>query len=113
MRVVWHALECYSEAPENHGEFPRVEANGPRGIAGAFVPILQDAGYLTPDVTLVCSATGEPAGPRPSLPELERLYREQPEVFKSVAQTLAGTYAYTLGYSDNNGTLTGLNRDSE
>jgi hypothetical protein len=112
MRVVWHALEQYSEAPQNHGEFPRVEANGPRSVAGAFVPMLQDAGYLPPDVSLVCSATGEPAGPRPSLHELEQLYRDQPDTFKSVAGTLAGTYAYTLGYGDANGTLVGLGRES-
>jgi hypothetical protein len=112
MRVVWHALEQYSEAPENHGEFPRVEASGPRGVAGAFVPALQDAGYLPADVSLVCSATGQPGGPRPSVHDLELLYRDQPEVFKSVARTLAGTYAYSLGYSDNNGTLIGLRRDS-
>jgi hypothetical protein len=111
MRIVWHALEQYSEAPEHHGDFPRVEADGSRSVAGAFVPILQDAGYLSPDVSLVCSANGDRAAPRPSLGELEQLYRNQPEVFKSVARTLAGNYAYSLGYNDN-GSLQGLRRDS-
>jgi hypothetical protein len=43
--------------------------------------------------------------------ELEQLYQNQPEVFKSVARSLAGNYAYSLGYSDN-GQLQGLRRDS-
>jgi hypothetical protein len=111
MRVVWQALEQYSDAPEHHGDFPRVEADGPRSVAGAFVPILQADGYLSPNVSLVCSATGERAGPRPSMGELEQMYQSQPEVFKSVARSLAGNYAYSLGYSDN-GQLQGLRRDS-
>jgi hypothetical protein len=110
MRQVWEALEQYS-AKQNHGEFPRVESDGPRSVAGAFVPILQDAGFLSPDVTLVCSSNGERAGPRPSLRELEAMYRDQPDLYTSVARTLAGTYAYTLGYGDN-GALVGLRRDS-
>jgi hypothetical protein len=111
MRIVWQALEQYSDAPEHHGDFPRVEPDGPRSVAGVFVPMLQDAGYLSPDVTLVCAGTGDPNPMRPSLGELEQLYCNQPEVFKSVARTLAGSYAYSLGYSDG-GSLQGLRRDS-
>ncbi len=111
MRTVWHALEQYSETPANHGEFPRVQPDGPRGVAGAFVPMLQDAGLLGPDVTLVCGAN-DASGPRPSLRELEQLYRDQPEVFKTIARTLAGSYAYSLGYTTNDSNLVGLRRDS-
>ncbi len=111
MRALWHALEQYSDSPQNHNEFPRVEADGPRGVAGVFAPVLQDAGLLAPDTTLFCSAGGDPAPPRPGVRDLEQLYREQPDAFKSVARTLAGTYAYSLGYNDN-GTLHGLRRDS-
>jgi len=111
MRVVWQALQNYSDAPANHGEFPRVEANGPHSVAGIFVPMLQDAGLLTSDVSLVCSGNGPAADGRPSLQDLEQLYHDQPDTFKAVTRTLAGTYAYTLGYTDN-GTLHGLRRDS-
>lgn len=111
MRAVWQALENYSEQPANHGEFPRVEANGPHSVAGIFVPMLQDAGLLTSDVSLVCSGTNPRGDSRPSLQDLDQLYREQPDTFKSLTHTLGGTYAYTLGYSGN-GELHGLRRDS-
>jgi len=111
LRVFWGALQPYSDTATNQHDFPRVEAEGPRSVAGIFVPILQDAGFLSPDASLTCSANANQPSSHTTVWELEQLYRNQPETFKSVAQQLAGSYAYSLGYIDN-GSLTGLRRDS-
>lgn len=108
LRKFWVALASYADRGE--GEFPRVEQDGPRSVAGVFVPILQDAG-LAFDVKLSCPAQPSHEPWRFSLADLERLYRDSPEEYRRVASELSGHYAYTLGYQSN-GVLHGLRRDS-
>jgi len=108
LRRFWVALGTYSDQCE--GEFPRVEQNGARGVAGVFVPLLQDRGLLS-DVSIACPATGQRPPSHCSLVELERLQREDPEAFTAAARDLAGNYAYSLGYMDGS-RLLGLRRDS-
>jgi hypothetical protein len=101
LRVLWHGLHNYSEVHEK--AFPRLDEGGARGVAGAFVPILADAGLLPTGASLVCPAEGpQPQPTRRSLRELEDLLQGRPEEFAAAARDLAGSYAYSLGYREGN-----------
>jgi hypothetical protein len=102
------ALQTYADRSNN--EFPRVEADGARSVAGIFVPILNDAGLLT-DVSIDCPAQGRREPYHYSVAELEEYYREAPGKFRTVTGYLAGHYAYCLGYEDGH-TLHSLRRDT-
>jgi hypothetical protein len=108
LRQIWEGLNAYADITE--GAFPRVEAEGARSVAGIFVPTLREAGVLS-DVSIRCPAQGSEPLPSFTLLDLERLYREQPELFRAAARSLAGSYAYTLGYRDGD-ELRGLERSS-
>jgi hypothetical protein len=108
LRLLWSALEVYSD--HHDGGFPAVEAHGPRAVAGIFVPILHDAGALSPDASVVCPAQGRQAPPAVSVGELEDLYLTRRQEFKKVARELAGSYAYSLGYREGDAHW-GLRRD--
>ncbi len=109
LRQFWVALQRYADRSNN--EFPRVEAAGPRSVAGVFVPILNDAGLLN-DVSIACPAQQGRREPLPcTVADLEQLYRDAPGRFRTVAGNLAGHYAYCLGYEDGHG-LHGLRRDT-
>jgi anti-sigma factor RsiW len=108
LRKYWEGLTSYAEA---HGQaFPRVEADGPRGVAGVFVPILADAG-LVGGVSADCTAQGHVPPPVISMARMEELYRDDPEEFAAVARKLCGSYAYSLGYEEGH-TLCGLTLNS-
>jgi hypothetical protein len=96
LRLFHQALIQYSETHD--GALPMVEAQGARGVAGAFIPMLNDAGALSPNVTVTC--TSRPARPpaRVTVDHLEYLWDRYPEQFRDVTHNLAGCYAYTLGY---------------
>lgn len=102
------ALQQYSDGYANH--YPTVQREGPLGIAGIFVPMLNDAGLVTPDMSVGCPALGLQAPPTKSVRELEWLYKTDPNGFQVIAPSLARDYAYTLGYLEN-GQLHGLSRD--
>jgi hypothetical protein len=108
LRKFWVALQGYSDTREN--DLPRVEARGPRAVAGVFLPILSDAG-LAPDVSVACPAREQRRPLRCSVEDLERLYRERPADYAAIARELAGHYAYCIGYSQGTSHL-GLRRDS-
>lgn len=102
------ALAAFADRGE--GEFPRVEHEGPRAVAGVFMPLLTDAG-LARDVRLSCPGQPKNEPWRHSVADLERLHRDSPDDYRRVAADLSGHYAYSLGYQDN-GRLRGLRRDS-
>jgi hypothetical protein len=104
----WVGLEAYADRTDN--AFPRVEAEGPRAVAGVFVPILTDCGLLQ-DASVSCPAQREQSAPRYTLAELERLYKGSPDAYRAAASDLAGHYAYCLGYQDGRAHR-GLRRDS-
>jgi hypothetical protein len=108
LRRFWGDLQAYSDRGE--GEFPRVEASGPRSVAGVFVPVLHDAG-LVREVSVVCPAQGQCDRPTCSVRDLEAAYHSSPEQFEALAGSLAGNYAYCLGYQEN-GVHLGLGRTS-
>src|SRR5262249_7152633 len=72
-------------------------AHPPRNVAGIFVPILNDAGFLSPTVSVSCTTPTVPVR-SPSLVELEEMRRDRPDEFDSLIHNLAGCYAYSLGY---------------
>jgi hypothetical protein len=99
--AIGQGLQTYCD---NHdGNFPRVEEQGPRSVAGIFVPILCDSGTLNPRVSLICPARGSASLKCRSVQELEQLYANDPEEYLREVRKLAGSYAYTLGYRDENG----------
>jgi hypothetical protein len=95
LRLFYQSLRAFSDHHDN--QFPLVEAHPPRNVAGIFVPILNDAGFLSPAVSVSCGTSPVPVH-APSLGELEEMRRDRPEEFDSLIHNLAGCYAYTLGY---------------
>jgi hypothetical protein len=98
LRTVWGALAEYSDRNADRA-FPMVEAEGPRSVAGVFVPILQDAGSFGDNVPVYCP--GRSVQPRPtgiSVHDLELAFNRSGEEFDGLAREMAGGYAYTLGY---------------
>jgi hypothetical protein len=98
LRVLWEGLQGYSD--QNEGRFPQTDKDGPRSVAGIFVPVLREAGFSIPETTLVCPAEGGPPPRVVTLAELERLYRTDTARFRVTASDLAGCYAYSLGYAE-------------
>jgi hypothetical protein len=105
----WVGLEAYADQRE--GQFPRVEERGPHSAAGVFVPVLRDAGVLPAGVSVGCPAVGRRDPAASSVAGLEALYRTSRSDYDAAARTLAGNYAYSLGYREN-GVHCGLNRGS-
>jgi prepilin-type processing-associated H-X9-DG protein len=110
LRLFQQALADYSGRHDH--QFPKVEAEPPRNVAGIFVPILRDAGALPGTVSVSCPANGDRQPPALSVADLEELQRTRPAEFRAQVQRLAGCYAYCLGYTDD-GVLCGLRDDDE
>jgi prepilin-type processing-associated H-X9-DG protein len=108
LRQFYQSLRAYSDHHDNR--FPLVEAHPPRNVAGIFVPILNDAGLLSPAVSVSCGTPPVPVR-APSLEELEEMRRDRPEEFDSLIHNLAGCYAYTLGYGTTPAFHSGLRSD--
>lgn len=108
LRKFWVALAAYSD--RSQGDFPRIEADGPRGIAGIFVPMLRDAG-VAQDVSIGCPGREVREPLTYTVADLERMHVRAPEQYRAVSREIGGNYAYCLGYQEGN-TLYGLRRDS-
>jgi hypothetical protein len=98
LRAVWASLSEFSDrTPER--AFPKIEADGPRSVAGAFVPILHDTVNLDDTVVVACPARPVRAEPvSVSLGDLVAAYDHNDQEFTRLARDVAGGYAYTLGY---------------
>ncbi|HXG10249.1 MAG TPA: hypothetical protein VNK04_10700 [Gemmataceae bacterium] len=112
LRRIYLPLVTYANL--HNGDFPRVEENPPRNVAGIFVPVLHDAG-LGQDVNVACPGNGQPPPPR-SIRELEELHARDRQAFREAIREMAGCYAYSLGYRqrgfDGRVRHCGLRRDS-
>ncbi len=84
LRQIGHGFAIYNG--EHNGRYPQISDRPPNNFAGAFVPMLQDGGYL-------------PAGGLPSCP-----------LVNVAAEPNAGGYAYSLGVRGPDGQLYGLRR---
>ncbi len=109
LHLWWGALEKYSDGHANN--YPR-EETGPYAVAGIFVPLLNDAGLVTADMSVGCAAQRFLPTPAYSTRDLEHLYRTDLNGYQAVAPSLARDYGYTLGYRDDSGRLQGLRSDS-
>jgi hypothetical protein len=108
LSAYWQALMTYSDVHD--GRFPQVKAQeGPLGYAGSFVPVLYDAGVLSPAVSVQCPAVGR-RPPAYSLRDLETAYRERRGEFAALIRDAVPGYAYSLGYEEGE-RLHGLQRD--
>jgi hypothetical protein len=114
LRELHGSLTQYSMQRQD-GALPRIEQKGPRSYAGMFVPILAQAGVLTEKVRLLCPACGGDLTPPSTDPNQLRLLEEWYETdrprFEQAIASLAGSYAYSLGYRDEHG-LHGLQIDA-
>jgi hypothetical protein len=108
LRVFHQALQGYCDL--NGNNFPMVEAKPPLHFAGSFVPQLHESGVLNPDVRVSCAPGGK-VPPHLTRRELGDLLLEDPEAFDRLIRELAGCYAYTLGFRDQEGNLHGLRRE--
>jgi hypothetical protein len=107
LKTSWAALRTFADQSPDHA-FPKIEAEGPRSVAGAFVPMLHDAGVLSGPVLVSCPARPGQALPAGvSLADLNAAYAANQEEFNRLARNLSGGYAYTLGYR-NGPVLVGL-----
>ncbi len=114
LRLFHQALMGYSELHDHN--LPKIQEGGPVSMAGMFVPILNDAGVLGPDLSVDCPTMGRRPPSRQSVEELKRLFKDSPAEFRGLVCDLAGCYAYTLGYQERDATghyaLFGLRSDS-
>ena len=111
MHLWWLALSSFSDMPENGRGFPRVEAEGPLSVAGVFVPLLHDAQLVTSEMSAGCPGVSRQPPPSLGRAQLEAMYQSDPAGFQRTASTLAGDYAYSLGYKEKD-VLCGLFNDS-
>src|SRR5262249_988438 len=101
LRVFNTALQNYFDL---NGKFPSVVAEKPRHAAGMVVPILSKAGVLPESSNVRCPGRG----PVVSCPlTLEQAYALSPEEFFRQAESLIPSYAYSLGYRDDQGRFFG------
>ncbi|MFN4258632.1 MAG: H-X9-DG-CTERM domain-containing protein [Gemmataceae bacterium] len=107
LRGFHESLVSYSNMHD--GRLPAVEDRPGRNVAGIFVPKLHEAGLLNEDVSVRCPANGQCQHSRWSLRDVDAWSNEE---FDRRADHLAGCYAYTLGYRDQEGKLHGVRRQT-
>jgi hypothetical protein len=111
LRELSAGLERYAD--NHNGHYPQVEGEGPRSVAGIFVPVLCASGALTSQPPVACPAEGRPYQAPPSIDVLDELHQKQPEAYRAAVEELAGSYAYCMGYLQDNGHLRGLDRTAD
>jgi prepilin-type processing-associated H-X9-DG protein len=103
------ALTDYAD--NHHGQFPAVGAEPPRNFAGSFVVTLHESGVMPPGLSVSCPGEPPRAPMAITFAELEKL---SPDEFQNMTRTLAGCYAYSLGYREPGGTgLLGLTQSMD
>jgi prepilin-type processing-associated H-X9-DG protein len=101
LRQFHTALQQYRD---QHGQFPNIAEKAPRDVAGMVVPILADAGMLPSSVSIRCPAVGSPVPCRLSMAALLNMSDAD---FAQCSPCLSMSYAYSLGYKDEEGTKHG------
>jgi len=101
LREFFFALQRYRD---QHREFPDVAKESPRDVAGMVVPILNDAGTLSSNVSIRCPAVGTPMTCSFSRTALRDM---TDTVFAQHAPCLSMCYAYSLGFKDEAGVVHG------
>jgi hypothetical protein len=102
LRIFHQALVGYSD---QHNRLPEVQARPPRNFAGVFVPLLNDAGLLPSNLSVACPNNGRRPPKDITMKMLDAMEASNPEEYEATIRSLAGCYAYSLGYLDSNGHL--------
>ena len=100
LQLLGESLDQYCRF--NDGCFPKIPATGKLAVAGAFVPTLVDSGHLSANDRhlFVCpdSELSEyPLGER--LPNMKDVLQANGPELARLQKTMAGSYAYALGYT--------------
>jgi hypothetical protein len=100
LREVHTALAAYSD--RHQGKFPDIAsaAPEPRNVAVLFIPMLREDGLLPETTKVSCPAVGGQPTTVLSLRQINQLALDD---FNRSVAGMAGCYAYSLGYSDENG----------
>jgi hypothetical protein len=100
LRSLYVALAAYSD--HHNGEFPDVAhaAPPPRNTASVFIPVLRESQLLSENVSIRCPTAD---GQTSSTATLHDVRHMSPQEFERYVQSMAGCYAYSLGYTDENG----------
>ncbi len=97
LREFFAALTVYRDA---HKSYPDPQKEAPYDVAGIVVPMLTEAGTLSPTVSIQCPGNG----PHLACTVALRSIREMTDgEFRQVAPLLSRCYAYSLGYRDEEG----------
>jgi prepilin-type processing-associated H-X9-DG protein len=89
------ALEAYADT--HNGQYPWVGSERPKNFAGSFVPALNEARAMPPGLSVSCPGDLPKSPSSVTFAELDRMNRDD---FNHETQTLAGCYAYSLGYQE-------------
>jgi hypothetical protein len=105
----WFALQRYRDRDARG--FPNVaDEPAPLNVAGISVPVLVQAGVLSPDgFSVYCPSSGQT---RPCPWSLEQLQLMSDEQFRAIAPELMTCYAYSLGYREGGDQLFGPRSDN-
>ncbi len=95
------ALRTYQD---QHHQLPSIDQ---RNVAGFIVPMLQEAGVLPADFSVRCPGHGTFQACSLTLDEIKAM---TPEQIALHAPNLLASYAFTLGYRDDNGIWHPVNR---
>jgi prepilin-type processing-associated H-X9-DG protein len=103
LRVFHQALKTYED---QHKQLPSL-AQAPRNVAGMIVPVLNEAGTLPATFSVRCPGHGPFQTCSLTLDEIRAM---TPEQFSQHAPNLLMSYAFTLGYRDENGVWHAISR---
>jgi len=92
------ALEAYADT--HNGQFPWVGTEPPKNFAGSFVPALNEARAMPPGLSVSCPGDLPKSPSSVTFADLEKMNRDEPERFRRETNSLAGCYAYSLGYQE-------------
>jgi hypothetical protein len=103
LRKFYFALHTYQE---QHKQLPAIDQ---KDVAGVIIPMLRDAGCLPEDFSVRCPGHGDGTFQTCSL-TVQDIKAMTPEQIVAHAPNLLASYAFTLGYRDENNIWHPLNR---
>ncbi|MEX2174767.1 MAG: hypothetical protein WD872_10425 [Pirellulaceae bacterium] len=101
LRQIGMALHEYSSLDKLR-QFPRIEPQGNRGVAGLYAPILVDRQLVYDPRTFVCGSSELGSNMRQlQVPSVDQLDRANGSKLARYHKTMGGSYGYYMGYSRN------------
>lgn len=104
LKDVGEALHRHADLDAGQ-QIPSIPTSGPLSVAGVYAPKLLEKGLITEPRTFVCSGSnGDAEGQAPEIPTWGNLVnlvdRGDNQLDESVLRTIGGSYAYNLGYME-------------